>query len=330
MLCVCNGNFLWLSTRRHIPEAINLGNFVGPGIGVTSPVCLGPGHNMKESGDATTWPSSEPPGLHESEIVENEVDGEDDASWSESADHDQLPSVEEARANYALSGAHRKHKKYHFRRITFFLVIGGIALCLVVTLSFAMKARNDGTREGADSLSQQKTANPVIAPTEAPDLDLPADESADVFRISESIVTLEWSTREDVTREGSPQREAIRWLANKDDMKVHLDVANVERFRERYAVAVLYFAWGGDAWTYQANFLNHTTEACDWNIPFEGVNGARYKFGIGCIPGGNSDYINRIFLPLNNLAGVIPPEFGLLSALETVVCKCCFGPASRH
>jgi hypothetical protein len=59
----------------------------------------------------------------------------------------------------------------------------------------------------------------------------------------------------------SPQSKALRWLTTVDN---GVTTQSREMMAERYIVAALYFATGGEAWIVQHNFLSQGS-VCEWN-----------------------------------------------------------------
>jgi len=125
----------------------------------------------------------------------------------------------------------------------------------------------------------------------------------------------------------SPQNRAAKWIADEDALNLDTPAStkyeDAYRFVQRYALAVLYFAWKGDeTWTYKFQFLSEQDE-CDWNYQYSTINGTDtddddddgdvFELGVKCNDEGEIDYI---FMPGNGLDGTIPGEIGLLLALN--------------
>ncbi|CAB9531457.1 LRR receptor-like serine threonine-protein kinase [Seminavis robusta] len=108
---------------------------------------------------------------------------------------------------------------------------------------------------------------------------------------------------------------------------------------ERYVLALLYFATGGeDYWNEQHDFLNTNTSVCDWPPPLEGekddafgvrcnedrrVTKIHFRFNgwHGTIPSELSSVANLEILDMAGMSlyGTLPSEIGLLSRLERLV-----------
>jgi hypothetical protein len=97
----------------------------------------------------------------------------------------------------------------------------------------------------------------------------------------------------------SPQAEALQWL------KRDLQYTTWEpwRMRQRYALAVFYFALNGQWWLNNTGWLSSADE-CSWYSDEEPCDE-------------NNRYI-RLALPTNNISGTIPPDFGYLSYLRRI------------
>ena len=62
--------------------------------------------------------------------------------------------------------------------------------------------------------------------------------------------------------DSTPQGKAIWWLAEEDGLEV--DPAESEVLVQRYALAVIFYATGGETWIHKAHFLSNMS-VCDWN-----------------------------------------------------------------
>ena len=60
---------------------------------------------------------------------------------------------------------------------------------------------------------------------------------------------------------GSPQYRAARWISEEDAIQLDMNDAS---FKQRYAMAVLYYSLNGDGWNVVNNWLSEASE-CDWN-----------------------------------------------------------------
>lgn len=76
----------------------------------------------------------------------------------------------------------------------------------------------------------------------------------------------------DLLDETSPQFYAAQWMAHKDGQKLDVpylyDTEKHPTFVERYALTVIYFALGGDGWSHDLNFLSDE-HICTWYQEFE-------------------------------------------------------------
>jgi Leucine-rich repeat (LRR) protein len=132
-----------------------------------------------------------------------------------------------------------------------------------------------------------------------------------------------------IFEENSPQFRAIEWLVGDGYSAFPLDDPTKTRIlEERYALAVLFFATGGDlsrrvdsveqdviqqeGWSDTHKFLDPSS-VCDWNRPVS-VNSDFRLTGVLCneLPGD----VARVLLGSNELKGSLPSEITLLSNLE--------------
>jgi hypothetical protein len=87
----------------------------------------------------------------------------------------------------------------------------------------------------------------------------------------------------------SPQYKAANWIAHVDEYQIPLpsgvgvDAADElplhTRFTERYALAVIYFALGGDSWKYKMQFME-PKDHCEWYQDFVTTTGNILRLGV--------------------------------------------------
>jgi hypothetical protein len=88
----------------------------------------------------------------------------------------------------------------------------------------------------------------------------------DRFSIIRSAV-LSISSSKDLKNSSSPQARALRWLVYDDALNV--SQTDTQWLRQRYTMAVLYYATGGDtSWTSSLHFLEPIHECMWWNESF--------------------------------------------------------------
>jgi len=111
---------------------------------------------------------------------------------------------------------------------------------------------------------------------------------------------------------GSPQQQAVLWIANIDPRQIQ--IGKTFEFQSRYALAVLYFATGGGSghWEYatEMGWLGDA-DVCDWNtVLSDGV-----KIGVDCL---GTRTVRTLVLPHSGLINNIPDEISILYDLETI------------
>ncbi|KAG7349626.1 RHS repeat-associated core domain containing protein [Nitzschia inconspicua] len=148
----------------------------------------------------------------------------------------------------------------------------------------------------------------------------------DPARLEATITFLfekEISTARALYDESSPQYQAARWLAMEDpeQLAVPFTDNNPEgglrntipfRFIQRYVLAVLYYALQGDDWVQPHKFVSDAHE-CSWFESIVQGDGVTYAMGVTC---DETMHVRNLFLPNNNLVGVLPPEIQHLSKLD--------------
>eukprot|EP00547_Thalassionema_nitzschioides_P016383 CAMPEP_0194251074 /NCGR_PEP_ID=MMETSP0158-20130606/24505_1 /TAXON_ID=33649 /ORGANISM="Thalassionema nitzschioides, Strain L26-B" /LENGTH=666 /DNA_ID=CAMNT_0038988087 /DNA_START=6 /DNA_END=2006 /DNA_ORIENTATION=+ len=112
-----------------------------------------------------------------------------------------------------------------------------------------------------------------------------------------------------LTNTKSPQFQATRWIADIDALQVPLELTS--SFKQRYALALLWFATSGKNWKNWDNFLTKSHE-CDWRVPVKTLDG-EFEMGVQC---NFKKEVTSIILQNSNLSGSLPLEIQMLSTLE--------------
>jgi Leucine-rich repeat (LRR) protein len=217
----------------------------------------------------------------------------------------QLPNVEEYKAQ---NGAIVKNDKRW----------GGLKWCLIISVPVLLAAICAGIAlfviEAKDTQPAytNNNSNGIPADGDGNSVDIPTDRTR-VFDVAEFVIKEQWSSRASTQSPGTPQWEAIEWIADYDSLKLPID--DSLDFKQRYVLAVLYFALGGENWTYKLDFLEREN-VCDWYKvwPAEQNVGSSVgvQVGISCY---DERVVSEIFLPAIGLKGDLPQEIGLLTGL---------------
>ena len=110
---------------------------------------------------------------------------------------------------------------------------------------------------------------------------------------------------------GTPQYQAIDWLVNSDPLQLDFESRNLDVVLDRYVMATVYFATGGEKnWTNKYNFMSKQN-VCLWHVP--GAAPGEKAHGIEC---NDDNEIVSINLEDNNLDGMIPPDIALMQPLK--------------
>lgn len=209
---------------------------------------------------------------------------------------DQLPSVEEYKAQAGITNTSRGSSKSRSGCLKWLLLIGVPLVLAVIAVSVGVVLAKD------DSFNQAVNGS-------GPDSS--GGSSSRVDDVAEFVVAMGWSAEAAVKSPGTPQWEAAEWIADVDLAKLQID-DSVE-FKQRYIMAVFYFALDGVNWPYQLKFLSKES-ICDWyDVWQSGITGV--QVGVSC---GNGNAAMEIFVPKNKLRGTIPQEIGLMDALVEI------------
>eukprot|EP00980_Cylindrotheca_fusiformis_P018101 scaffold5817_cov101-Cylindrotheca_fusiformis.AAC.6 len=121
----------------------------------------------------------------------------------------------------------------------------------------------------------------------------------------------------------SPQYLAAQWMAHGDEMKLPVPTDRNPTYDERYVMAVLYFATGGERWEKKLGFLSGA-HICTWydevnvqdRVGISKRQSNTVLFGVhGCEEGAEDD---ELYPPNNLLTGSIPDEIEWLQRLENL------------
>ena len=101
----------------------------------------------------------------------------------------------------------------------------------------------------------------------------------------------------------TPQGQAFQWIVEDDPAQVD-PCTDPLQIVQRYALATIYFATGGESWTSSTAWLTGADE-CNWE-------------GVVCSSPSGFDVVNLLLLPSNNLSGSLPSEVEALTELRTI------------
>jgi Leucine-rich repeat (LRR) protein len=198
---------------------------------------------------------------------------------------------------------------------------GGLKWCLIILVPIILAAICAGIalfvieQKDTQPAYTNGSSNGIPADGDGNSVDNPADAypRTRVFDVAEFVIKEQWSTRASTQSPGTPQWEAIEWIADFDSVKLPID--DSLNFKQRYVLAVLYFALGGENWTYKLEFLDREN-VCDWYQvwPAEDNPGSSVgvQVGVSCY---DDLEVSEIFLPAIGLKGELPQEIGLLTGL---------------
>lgn len=246
--------------------------------------------------------------------------------------HDQLPAVESHKTNVASNPSFETTRRTNQRKMLVLIAAAMVFASVCIALGVVIG------RDEVENESQNADLPDVITPdTEWPDVDIndynpptvaPVSSTIDTRNPNSTLVvgrtpsrvenvkafvsTNGWSSLESTIDEETPQYKASLWFADFDPLNMELQ--NTEVVRNRYALAVLYFAFDGPHWSYNINWMTSYDASCEWNDIWESSSGPPVIVGAVC----TGESIHRILLPSMNLKGSIPPEISLLSGLTVL------------
>jgi hypothetical protein len=186
-----------------------------------------------------------------------------------------------------------------------FLVVSSAAV--VVGVSVALGANGSSGDGGGGNKSSPVTPSPVaVSPSPVPPVDAtPSPTSSSLVIFKEQLPLY---SQEALLDADSPQAEAFAWLGGDPFVSTYSEFKKLQR----YALATLYYAAGGEMWINSAGWLDYSVDECGWFTSYPN----------DCILG---RFKNEITLVTNGLVGTLPKELALLTDLETVVLQSSLG-----
>lgn len=132
------------------------------------------------------------------------------------------------------------------------------------------------------------TATPVTSPTRPPVMPPVTPEPGRFDQTKSYLETYGLVSSAALNDFSSPQYKAAKWIAERDGFQMAVptfseghkgEKPSNTRFAERYALAVFYYATGGDNWKYNLNFLQ-PIDHCEWKDVFLDPSGRIIYMGV--------------------------------------------------
>jgi hypothetical protein len=195
---------------------------------------------------------------------------------------------------------------YLFIFFLLLVVLGGVA-CIVIFVVDPFDINNDSS--GPDSIpTMEPTSWGGDGPTKAPSPTAtffpgPAQNPSKPTSSMDEDVLVQFLSKissdngEALKNSSSPQYAAMQWLLSSANIGIYKDATLIQR----YALATLYYATGGEQWLDSSEWLTDASE-CDWYSSSD--------LGSICDIDENLLELN---LRGNSLTGSLPPELNLLS-----------------
>jgi hypothetical protein len=168
--------------------------------------------------------------------------------------HDQLPSVEEAKANLE----HKPAGTPALKR-TICAGVAFVLLVVVITLLAVFVPKMSSSTKSGSAYT-------------------PTSRQEDVIQLLlHNKITPEPALRDRY----SAQARAVQFIADGDSFQMAINEDTVEKFVERYVLAILYYHFSGGTWTYKLNFLS-SQDHCNWFQRFTTIAGDTLREGVLC------------------------------------------------
>lgn len=198
-------------------------------------------------------------------------------------------------------------------RSTTFILVAGIAIVIAIAAAF-LSTRSNTDQEAkeptniVDQVIQDASSNAALRDTE------------------------------------SPQSRARDWMISVDQLTEQIAAEGVDRIRQRYALAAMYFATDGANWNRSSppssvatttavedeipfQFVNPKTSECEWfgvlcasDLKDDGAITRRYlqESAVSPIPPNLNNTVFGLILPNRNLTGTLPTELGTINYMRRI------------
>lgn len=231
------------------------------------------------------------------------------------AAHDQLPNIEEYKAQVGPTSSKDNNRCLRICLITSLFVVA-IVVSLTVGIVVGMEEEIALEEDIRDHLPMTPVASPIALPVASPvaapvDITLPTlhpDVAPRKYEIEKLAAAQKWSDTYSLITPGTPQNKAVTFMAEDERQ---LSIEPTQEFKERYALAVLYYAWNGDDWRDNLFWLKYHHH-CDWMASLQDDAGEPVSVGVICAV---DQTVSSIYLAGNEMRGTIPPEIALLENL---------------
>ncbi|CAB9510053.1 Leucine Rich Repeat [Seminavis robusta] len=213
--------------------------------------------------------------------------------------------------------AAENRKKEHTNQIKSNVLFGVILLviCILILVSVLVSIKR---KELDVAPTAAPTGNPSSSPTHAPTSLV--DSVVSLFP-AETIIKV-------FDDPSSPQSKAFDWLL---EDTLNLPDLTVERIKQKFILATLFFATEGTNWAANDDWLSYDIHECSW---FNKPDFAQYSTMGSLYPGylkeffvsseptpsicDNNGLYRHLWLDANNLGGTLPEELFLLTTLRTL------------
>ncbi|CAB9512851.1 Leucine Rich Repeat (Partial), partial [Seminavis robusta] len=202
-----------------------------------------------------------------------------------------------------------------------YILLGLVILIAVIIILVTVLVPSGG--ESSNDEEDTPTSMPSSNPSEAP-------TTLDQYYLSLLPEDTQQKIMEDVQ---SLQSLAFQWLLD-DMIELDDDYSNnnssvfMNRIKQRFALATIYYATGGNIWAHNDNWLNHTVHECEWFTRSEFALKSKIAFLYTGflqefqLPTSKCDthtgIYEHLWLDQNNLVGSLPEELYMLTTLKTL------------
>lgn len=195
-------------------------------------------------------------------------------------------------------------------------LFGGLALMGIFAVFVALLLLSGSSDEDAAAPIRSPTA--TVFPETPSNAPTSIEGSVMALLPEDTIVAIQDNSE-------SPQSRAWQWLWQDKGIILYKE----ERIIQKFVLATLFYAAGGDGWTNNTHWLDHSIDECNW---YTKPDYARKKIISSLFPGYLMDFLEplperfcdesglyqHLWLDGNNLEGSLPEELYLLTSLTTL------------
>jgi hypothetical protein len=191
---------------------------------------------------------------------------------------------------------------------------GGLILCLILVVGVSVGVAVGGSGGSDDGGGPIMSSSRSLVPSPAPST---ASSFSFEILLAQSLPT---NSQDAILVDDTREAQAFAWLQDDPDVSTFTNVEVLQRF----ALATLYYATGGENWRNNDGWLDYNVAECDWFTDFSLIDDFSFLGGFSfgnfssidsCI---NDNRYSNLALSQNGLSGELPDALAVLTDLQTM------------